>query len=447
MRKTGAGRNGAKRIDYFMELTILSTLSIALAAGLLLTRLTKKLKLPDVTAYLIAGILIGPFGLGLLRIEGIGFTSLESVERMNVLSDVALGFIAFAMGNEFRLSQLKKIGRQAVVVAVFQAVTATVFVDACLIGLHFLRPDVLPLEAAIVLGAIAAATAPAATLMVVRQYKASGPVTGMLLPVVALDDAVGLVIFSISFGIAQSMESGRMNALSTVVEPLLEIVLSLLLGFVMGLLFTFAERFFHSNSKRLAISITFVFVTAGISLASFPVGPLTVSFSPLLSCMMLGTVFCNACDFSEELMERCDKWTVPLFILFFVISGAELELNVLTSFAIVGIGVLYILSRSAGKMIGSGISCSFMHCEPVVRKYLGITLLPQAGVALGMTITAQTLTGCGPLIRNIVLFSVLVYEIVGPLLTKIALTKAGEIQPKPAVIPNKTHTAHRSNMH
>ena len=430
-----------------MELTILSSLSVALAAGLLLTRLTKKLKLPDVTAYLIAGILIGPFGLGLLHIEGLGFTSLESVQRMNVLSDVALGFIAFAMGNEFRLSQLKKIGKQAAVVSVFQAAVATVCVDACLIGFHFLFPDVLPLEAAIVLGAIAAATAPAATLMVVRQYKADGPLTRMLLPVVALDDAVGLIIFSVSFGIAQSMESGRMNVLTTVAQPLLEIVLSLLLGLVMGLLFTLAERFFHSNSKRLAISITFVFLTAGISLASFPIGSLTVSFSPLLSCMMLGTVFCNICDFSEELMERCDKWTVPLFILFFVISGAQLELNVFTSLAVVGVGVLYILSRSFGKMLGAGVSCTFMHCEPTVRKYLGITLLPQAGVALGMTMTAQTLTGCGSLIRNIVLFSVLIYEIVGPMLTKIALNKAGEIRPKPALIPNKTHTAHRSNIH
>ena len=430
-----------------MELTILSSLSIALAAGLLLTRLTKRLGLPDVTAYLIAGILIGPFGLGLLRIEGIGFASLESVERMDVLSDVALGFIAFAMGNEFRLSQLRKIGKQAIVVAVFQAVVATVCVDACLIGLHFLMPDVLPMEAAIVLGAIAAATAPAATLMVVRQYKAEGPVTRMLLPVVALDDAVGLIIFSVSFGIAQSMASGEVNMISTVVEPLMEIVLSLLLGLVMGLLFTFAEKFFHSNSKRLAISITFVFVTAGISLAKIDAGPFAVSFSPLLSCMMLGTVFCNMCDFSEELMDRCDKWTVPLFILFFVISGAELELNVLANFAIVGIGAVYILSRSFGKMLGAGLSCSFTHCEPTVRKYLGITLLPQAGVALGMTITAQTLPGCGTLIRNIVLFSVLIYEIVGPLLTKIALSKAGEIKPKPATIPNKSHTVHRSNVH
>ncbi|MBP5230632.1 MAG: cation:proton antiporter [Clostridia bacterium] len=428
-----------------MELTILSSLSIALAAGLLLTRLTKRLGLPDVTAYLIAGIFIGPFGLGLLQIEGIGFTSLESVSHMKVLSDVALGFIAFAMGNEFRVSRLKSIGKQAVVIAVFQAVVAALCVDVCLIAVHFIVPEALPLEAAIVLGSIAAATPPAANLMVVRQYKADGPVTRMLLPVVALDDAVGLIVFSVSYGIAQSMASGEVNVVSTIAEPAIEIVASLLLGFVMGLLFTLSERFFHSNSKRLAISITFVFVTAGISLAEFDLGAVSVSFSPLLSCMMLGTVFCNKSDFSEELMERVDKWTVPLFILFFVISGAELELNVLTDLAIVGIGAAYILSRSFGKLMGARVSSSFMKCDPTIRKYLGITLLPQAGVALGMTVTAQNLPGCGSLIRNIVLMSVLIYEIVGPLLTKTALKKAGEIRPKPDVIPNKVHTARRTN--
>lgn len=428
-----------------MELTILSSLSIALVAGLLMTRLTKRIGLPDVTAYLLAGVLIGPFGLGLLGIKGVGFTDLADVERMNVLSDVALGFIAFAMGNEFRVSQLKKIGKQAVVVAIFQATVATVFVDLALVGLHFLIPEQLPIEAAVVLGAIASATAPAATLMVVRQYKADGPLTKMLLPVVALDDAVGLIIFSVSYGIAQSVTSNSMNAVTVILEPLAEIVASLLLGFLMGLLFTVSEKFFHSNSKRLAISITFVFLTAGISLAEIDFGAFTLSFSPLLSCMMLGTVFCNVCDFSEELMERCDRWTVPLFILFFVISGAELELNVLTSIAVIGIGLAYIASRSFGKYIGARVSSGFMKCDPVIKKYLGITLLPQAGVALGMTITAQNLPGCGSLIRNIVLFSVLVYEIFGPVLTKTALMKAGEISPKPDVIPTKIKIERRTN--
>ncbi|MBQ2119242.1 MAG: cation:proton antiporter [Clostridia bacterium] len=424
--------------------TLLS-LSVALLAGLLLSRLTKKIGLPDVTAYLIAGILVGPYCLGALGLEGIGFTSFEKVQGLSLVSNVALGFIAFAMGNEFRLKQLKAIGKQATVVAIFQAVTAAAFVDIALIVFHFLAPERLPLEAAITLGAIAAATAPAATLMVVRQYKAEGPLTRILLPVVALDDAVGLILFAVSYGIAESLTSGAVNVTGMLWEPLAEIVLSLLLGAAAGLVFSKTEQFFHSNSKRLAISITFVFLTVALSMLRFDLGGFQISFSPLLACMMLGTVFCNVCDFSEELMERCDKWTAPLFVLFFVISGAELELDVIAQLPVVAIGIVYLAARSLGKYFGARVSCSFTGCSETVRKYLGVTLLPQAGVALGMTITAQNLPGSGSLIRNIVLFSVLVYEIVGPALTKFALSKAGEISPKPASIRNKTKTEIRPN--
>ena len=424
---------------------ILLSVGVALLAGLAVSRITKKLGLPDVTAYLIAGVIIGPFCLGLLGVDGLGFTSLESVKQTDVISNVALGFIAFAMGNEFRLKQLRAIGRQAVVVAVFQAVTATAFVDIALVALHFIIPDKLPLEAAITLGAIAAATAPAATLMVVRQYKAEGPLTRMLLPIVALDDAVGLIIFAVSYGIAESLTSGVVSVSSMLLEPTAEILASLILGVVLGYVFAYAERLFHSNSKRLAISITFVILCVGISLLKFDINGFKLSFSPLLSCMMLGTVFCNICDFSEELMERCDKWTSPLFVLFFVISGAELELDVLAQLAVVGVGLLYIASRSLGKYLGADISCGFMKCGPTIRKYLGITLLPQAGVALGMTITAQNLPGSGSLIRNVVLFSVLVYEIIGPALTKMALRRAGEISPKPESVRNKVKTEIRPN--
>ena len=423
----------------------LLSVAVALLGGLAVSRITKRFGLPDVTAYLIAGVLVGPFCLGLLGVDGLGFASLADVKQMDIISNAALGFIAFAMGNEFRLKQLRAIGRQAVVVAVFQACTATLFVDIALVALHFAIPETLPLEAAITLGAIAAATAPAATLMVVRQYKAKGPLTGMLLPVVALDDAVGLVIFAVSYGIAESLTSGAVSVSSMIIEPLAEIGASLALGAGLGYVFTFAEKHFHSNSKRLAISITFVLLTTAISLMHVDIGSFRLSFSPLLSCMMLGTVFCNICDFSEELMERCDKWTSPLFVLFFVISGAGLELDVLAQLAVVGVGVTYILARSLGKYLGADISCNFMKCEPTVRKYLGITLLPQAGVALGMTITAQNLPGSGSLIRNVVLFSVLVYEIVGPALTKMALSRAGEISPKPESVRNKVKTEIRPN--
>lgn len=413
--------------------TVFLSLSIALLAGLLLSRAAKLVHLPAVTAYLIAGILIGPFLLGQLHIDGLGFTSLHQVESFSMLSDLALGFIAFAIGNEFRMSQLKQIGKQATVIGILQAVVTTLLVDAVLIGLHFVMPNVLPLPVAIVLGAIAAATAPAATLMVVKQYKAKGPLTTILLPIVALDDAVGLVLFAISFGVAKSIGSGNVSVLSVVLEPILEVILSLLLGFVMGLLFNYMERFFHSRSKRLAVSVGFVMVTVAISSLTFSVGGIHVAFSSLLSCMMLGTVFCNVCDFSEELMDRVDRWTAPLFILFFVLSGAELNLSVFSEWTIVLIGIVYIIARSIGKYLGAFTSAKMTNCDSNIVKYLGITLLPQAGVALGMASkAASATTGIegGDLIMNITLFAILIYEIVGPFLTKISLTKAGEIQPE-----------------
>ena len=407
--------------------SILLTLSIALLAGLLLSRLAKKVQLPAVTAYLVAGVLIGPYLLGALDIPGIGITH-DQLEGFGIISDVALGFIAFAIGNEFRLTQLKQIGKQATVIGIFQAVFTCIVVDIVLIALHFAMPQYLSLSAAIVLGAVATATAPAATLMVVRQYKAKGPLTSMLLPVVALDDAVGLVVFAISFGIAKSLNTGSVDVLSIVLEPVLEVVLSLVLGFIMGLLFTLCERFFHSRSKRMAVSVTFVLMTVAISCLKFHIGSVHIGFSSLLACMMLGTVFCNICDFSEELMERADRWTAPILILFFVISGAELNLSVFSSIAVVIIGIVYIASRSAGKYFGAGISARMMKCDPNIVKYLGITLLPQAGVALGMAIKARELGVEGNIVSDITLFAVLVYEIVGPFLTKICLTKAGDIK-------------------
>ena len=412
---------------------ILLSLSISLLAGLLLSRLAKLAKLPAVTAYLVAGILVGPYCLGAFGFPGLGFTSAQDIETVSIFADVALGFIAFSIGNEFRLSQLKKIGKQATIVGIFQAVITTVVVDAVLIGLHFIMPDKLPLSAALVLGAIASATAPAATLMVVKQYKAKGKVTDILLPVVALDDAVGLVLFAISFGVAKALKVGAISIISIVVEPLLEIVLSLGLGAAMGYLFSLCEQFFHSRSKRLAVSVGFVLLTIGLSMLKFNIGGVHIGFSSLLVCMMLGTIFCNVCDFSEELMDRVDRWTAPLFVIFFVLSGAELELSVFADIMIVIIGLVYVLSRSAGKYSGAFLSSKIAKCDDTIVKYLGITLLPQAGVALGMANMAMSsaeLGAEGLLIANITLFAVLIYELVGPALTKMALLKAGDINPE-----------------
>ncbi|MCQ2353592.1 MAG: cation:proton antiporter [Clostridia bacterium] len=409
---------------------ILLEISIAMVAGLAMSRVVKPFNLPAVTAYLVAGLLIGPFCLGRLGVSGLGFTTASEVEALDMICDVALGFIAFAIGNEFRLSELKTIGKQAAVIGVFQAVIATVFVDTALVVLHFIIPDKLSVSTAITLGAIASATAPAATLMVVKQYKAHGKLTDLLLPIVALDDAVGLVIFSVSFGIAKALNTSSFDIISIVVEPLIEIVMSLLLGVVVGIGFSFFERFFHSNSKRLSLAVTAVILTVALSQLKFEIGGIHFGFSTLLVCMMLATVFCNICDFSLEIMDRTDKWTAPLFVLFFVISGAELDLGVLSDIAVVGIGIVYIIARSLGKYLGAGWSAAFMKCDAPVRKNLGITLLPQAGVALGMASTVSVLGSDGVIIRNIVLFGVLVYELIGPMLTKMALTRAGDIEPK-----------------
>ena len=420
--------------------SILFSLSISLLAGLLLSRLAKKVQLPAVSAYLIAGVLIGPFMLGALGIPGIGITE-NQIEGFGIISDLALGFIALSMGNEFRQAQLKKIGKQATIIGVFQALFTTVVVDVVLIGLHFIIPDKLSLPSAIVLASVATATAPAATLMVVKQYKAKGPVTAVLLPVVALDDAVGLVVFAISFGVAKSIATGAVDVLSVILEPLLEILLSLALGFVMGLLFTLCERYFHSRSKRMAVTVTFVMMTVAISSLQFQIGSVHISFSSLLACMMLGTVFCNFCDVSEELMERADRWTTPVLILFFVISGAGLELSVFADATVVVIGIVYIIARSLGKYFGAGISARLTKSDPNIIKYLGITLLPQAGVALGMAIKAMELGPDGAIVRNITLFAVMIYEIIGPFLTKIALTKAGDIQPEGRKSAREEHLA------
>ena len=410
----------------------LLAIGLAMFAGLFLSRLTARYNLPDVTSYLVAGLLIGPLGLGALGIPHLGLPSFKFVEKLSLISDVSLGFIAFSIGNEFRMEELKHIGRQATVIAIFQALAATSFVDVGLLVLHLFLGDALPVSTCIVLGAIATATAPAATVMVINQYKAKGPLTSILLPIVALDDAVGLIVFAVSTGVAKALTSGTVNLVSVLVNPAIEIVASLALGAALGWVFSVVEKFFNSRSKRLSLAVAFVFLCTAFSKVEldFAYG-VSIGFSPLLVCMMCGTIFCNLCDFSEEIMYRTDRWTAPVYVLFFVLSGAELDLRVFASAAVVGIGLVYMIMRSAGKIIGADISSRFMKCPPTVCRYLGITLLPQAGVALGMSATVAADFGAeGTIMRNIVLFSVLIYELVGPILTKMALSAAGEITPK-----------------
>ena len=427
---------------------ILLSISISALVGLLMSRVCKLLKLPAVTGYLIAGIIVGCFCLGRIQLPGglhLGFGELD--HGLSIICDVALGFIAFSIGSEFKLSELKKTGKQATIIGILQAVATTVVCIVFLLSLHFILKattgtDVLPIPAVLILSAIATATAPAATLMVVRQYKAKGPLTNLLLPIVALDDAVGLVIFAVLLGIAKAIAGGAPDVVSIVVEPMLEIVLSLGMGALLGFVLSKLEKMFHSNSNRLSLVIVFIFATVAITeLKDLQLWGVHLHFSSLLTCMMCGTIFCNICECSDEMMARADSWSKPLLILFFVLSGAELDLNVFTNPLLVLVGVVYIISRCIGKYFGAFGSAKVTKCSPDIVKYLGITLFPQAGVALGMVSTVKgdallsKVENGGDIINVVsfvILFAVLVYEIVGPVMTKWALTKAGDITEKPA---------------
>lgn len=421
---------------------MLILLSFSILSGLIMSRAAKMVNLPSVTAYLVAGLLIGPFVLGRAGIRGIGFSSMEEVNSFSIISQAALGFIAFEIGNEFRLKDLKTMGRSAITVGILQAVITTIVVDIALLSLHFLFPSLISMSSAITLGAIAAATAPAATLMVVKQYKAQGPMTKLLLMVVAIDDAVGLVLFSLSFGMATAMETGAISITGVLVEPLVELVLSVLLGVLGGVGLNVLEKYFHSRSKRMSLAVAFVMMTVGVSMLTWKVGGVKCGFSLLLVCMVEGTVFCNINETSQELMDRVDRWTGPLNMLFFVLSGAELDLSVLSNPMVLFIGLVFIAFRSLGKISGAYLSCRMEKTSPIIQKYLGITLLPQAGVALGMALTARNLAD-GEVVGNVVLFAVLLYELFGPTLTKWALLKAGEISiegKKSARTPNSGDT-------
>lgn len=374
--------------------------------ALLMTRVMKKISLPNVTGYLIAGLIAGPYCLKLYN-SG-------NIDTLSIITNVALGFIAFSIGGEFKLSSLKQLGAKIFVITVFEAVGASVLVITVLVLFKF------PLTLALVLGAIASATAPAATLMVVRQYKAQGPVTSTLLPVVAIDDAVCLMLFSILSSVAKSLESeGGFNLYQTILKPIIEIVLSLVIGFVLGIILSIGTRFFKSRANRISLVVTAVFLGVGIS-DKF-------GLSSLLLCMAIGAALANYSAVSDPVMDGSERWTPPLFMLFFVISGAQFNFSVLKTVG--AVGVIYILMRSFGKYFGAMLGCKIAGTEKTVRKYLGITLLPQAGVAIGMAQLSLTVVPeYGEQIRAVVLCATLVYELVGPLLTKLALQKAGEIQ-------------------
>ncbi len=401
-------------------MNFLLMLAIALFAGLLSTRLMKLVKLPNITGYLIIGLLIGP--------HCINIVGEEEVASLSLLIEIALGFIAFSIGSEFKIESLKKIGKNVFFITFIQAFLALVFVDISLIILGLIQGTLqenLPLV--LVLGAIATATAPAATLMVVKQYKARGKLTDTLLLVVALDDAFGLILFAVSLAIAKVFANGEVITFTSIaLMPLLEIAVSLGIGAVLGLILSLATRFFQSRANRLIWMITVVFTGVGLSQI------LPISVSPLLLCMMIGAVFCNTRNDSLIILDGMERWTPPLFMLFFIISSAELDLTVIPAVGVVGI--IYLIARSAGKYFGAYLGSSIVKEEKSIRNYLGLALLPQAGVAIGMAkISSEALPQYSSQILAIVLCATLFYELVGPVVTKFALKKSGDIPPEAPV--------------
>lgn len=402
-------------------MTTMLGLVLAMVAGLLMTRIMKLFNLPNVTGYLVAGIIVGPYCCN--------FVNATSLAEISFISTVALGFIAFSIGGEFKLSTIKAIGGKVIVIAIIQAIGAVFMVMGGLFILRAINPDLISVPSILVLSAISAATAPAATLMVVKQFKAKGPVTETLLPVVAFDDAIALMVFAVCFGLAKSLTSGaEISAISVVVRPLLEIVVSLAIGGAIGFVLSVVCKFFRSRANRLGWMIACVL--AGVGICEL------LELSSLLTCMMTGAVFCNMREDSVKILDGSERWTPPLFMLFFVISGATLDLAVIPQVGLVGI--VYLVCRSIGKYAGSYGSALIMKTDKSVRNYLGITLLPQAGVAIGMaTIVANTegMDEVAKSVVTVVLCATLIYELIGPVLTKWALAKAGEIDPKMSSIP------------
>ena len=394
---------------------ILLQMGILILIGLLFSKLCKLVKLPNVTGYLVGGLLVGPSVLGAL---GIPLITEDFLTSMNSISELALGFIAFTIGTQFQFEYFKRVGSGPIVIAIFESLVAVLFV---FLGMVFiLKCDV---AFSLVLSAIAAATAPAATLMVIKQYKADGEVTKNLMSVVALDDAVALIIFGIMVAIANAINGNTTSIGWTIASPFVEVFASLAIGFVVGLLMSLLLKWFTGRSNRISVICAVILIVVSLSaVITF------LNLSTLLACMMMGAVFTNTTKRSSvnTIMELCDRFTPPLLILFFTISGASLKLNILLTVGLVG--VIYIVLRVIGKIFGSFLGATITKSSPTVKKWLGFALIPQAGVAIGLTIVAANVVPqYANEIRAVVLCATLIYELVGPAITKFALKKAGEI--------------------
>ena len=397
---------------------IIISVALMLFSGFAMTRLTKLARLPNVTGYILAGILIGPYVLNLVP--------QRIIDGTDFLSDIALAFIAFSTGEFFKLPVLKKSGMKVVWITVFEAVLASVFIF--ILTYFILRLD---LAFSIVLAALASATAPASTMMTIRQTGAKGDFVDTLLQVVALDDVVGLVLYSIAISIALASLSGVSGfSFETLGNPVLLNLLVLLLGSIFGLFMKLLMPQKRSTDNKLIIAIALLFTFCGVCAL--------LGISPLLGCMAMGTVYTNVAE-DDKLFKQLNYFSPPILLLFFVRSGMSFRLDTLFSTSAAGlgvpllaVGVSYFFVRILGKYLGAWLGCRMVKKPPKVRNFLGLALIPQAGVAIGLAaLGARTLGGeTGQALQTIILSSSVLYELVGPGCAKLALFCSGSYSTK-----------------
>ena len=425
-----------------MDFSIFAYIAILLFVALFSTRLMRLIKLPNVTGYIITGIIMGPFVFGLL-FNNFTYENIKDgmvfkfVDQISWVSTVALGFIAFSIGTSFKTNVIKSLGKRVIVITILEALGASLLVFIALLIAHFIFHEYISWQLVLTLSAIASATAPAATLMVIKQYRAHGPLVDTLLPVVALDDAAALILFAILFQIATALAGGTISVYTILVKPLLEIMISLVVGTALGFIISFMSRFFRSRNNRLIWCIFSVFAALGIYYLFKSQMMGSFELSSLLICMMAGAIYTNFVKESNRTLDVMDRFTSPIYMMFFVISGASLDLSIFFNkdgLLVVIIALIYIIFRVIGKWSGAYVGASITRCEPQVKKYLGFALIPQAGVAIGLSTTAYRLfannpetSKAGSLILAIILTSTLIYELIGPMVAKFALKQAHEI--------------------
>lgn len=393
---------------------LLIYLTVGLFLCLIAGKIVKQFKLPNVTGYIIMGLIVG-LVLGTHQMETLFGENVaeEMVSKFDVIKDLATGFIAFSIGTEFEFKYIKKLGSSPVVIACCESVGAVVFVA---LGIYIVTGNI---QLALIMGAIAAATDPAATILVARQYKAKGIVTRTLIPVVAIDDATALMSYGICVALARSL-TGQISA-ATFIEPIKEIFGSLAFGILLGVIFTILIKFYTGRGNRLAITIAMVSLCVAVSHIE------VLSFSPLLACMALSITVVNISHNWEPVFEQIDRMTPPIFMLFFFVTGAGMDISILPKVGL--IGVVYIIVRVIGKMAGAYLGGRISHADKNVQKYLGIGLIPQAGVAIGLAMMCGTVVPeYASEITAVVVCGTIIYELVGPIFTKIMLVKIGEIK-------------------